>query len=59
MKVGYIGSPGNLKDATVKRVIGEVLAKLALLGAQIYVGPPNAELMAEAPDNILLQDMQV
>jgi len=55
MKVGYIGSPGNLKDANVKKVIVELLSKLTK-SAEIYVGPPNKDLK-EAVAGVKFQDM--
>jgi len=55
MKIGYIGSPGNLKDANVKKSIVELFSKLAG-SAEIYVGPPNADLQ-EAVAGVQCQDM--
>merc|ERR1712232_613176 len=57
MKIGYIGSPGNMKDANIKRTIVDLLSKLKSRGAQIYVGPPNAGLTEAIPGNVLVQDM--
>merc|ERR1712232_1365796 len=57
-KIGYIGSPGNLNDPQVKRTICELISGIVSRGAKICVGPPNAELKAEAPYSIIIEDMQ-
>ena len=59
VKVGYIGSPGNLKDPAVKSVVSALLSELLRRGAQVCVGPPNAELTTlESLVNIFVEDMK-
>jgi endonuclease/exonuclease/phosphatase family metal-dependent hydrolase len=62
--VGYIGSPGNLKDTASKAQIIALLAGLAKSGGFIYIGPPNADafggeeiLKKEIGSNISIEDM--
>jgi len=55
MRIAYIGSPANLTDASVKKTIADLLSKLTQ-SAQVYVGPPNAELQA-AVQGVQSQDM--
>merc|ERR1719291_1514576 len=42
--VGYIGSPGNLKDPAVLACLESLFKQLQARKYEIFVGPPNAQL---------------
>merc|ERR1712139_90085 len=49
VKIGYIGSPENLKDLKIKGVLTELLDGLSHRGAEIYAGHANAALGMAPP----------